>query len=316
MVHVLVVGPPRSGTTWIGQTLGRATGARYVHEPDGDHEVYALKVKRGAPRHLELTLDEPAAGYESLWDGAFAGGLHGRGPRARAVEWLFDSTPLPDRTEARRGGRVRPRLRLALALARPLEADASARHVVAKSVHACLAAGWIAARFDPRVVVVGRNPLNVLASWDELGQGVDRVEYAQLGDVARRRWGIELPGPDAPRIARQAAFFGVLQGALGEAADRHPEWVRVLHDDLLVDPPDRFRALCAEVGLEYSDASAEYLAQSNRPGEGYVTRRVTGALARRWRERLSAVQVADALDALRAFPPHLGLLASVGEDVP
>src|SRR5690349_10189911 len=32
MTRVLVVGPPRSGTTWIGQVLGRSVATRYVHE--------------------------------------------------------------------------------------------------------------------------------------------------------------------------------------------------------------------------------------------------------------------------------------------
>ena len=33
-VRVLVAGLPRSGTTWVGEVLGRTAGARYLHEPD------------------------------------------------------------------------------------------------------------------------------------------------------------------------------------------------------------------------------------------------------------------------------------------
>ena len=32
--RVLVAGLPRSGTTWVGEVLGRTAGARYLHEPD------------------------------------------------------------------------------------------------------------------------------------------------------------------------------------------------------------------------------------------------------------------------------------------
>src|SRR5207247_758089 len=42
-------------------------------------------------------------------------------------------------------------------------------HVVVKSVHAPLALEWVAARFEPAVVVVLRHPLNVIASLLELG---------------------------------------------------------------------------------------------------------------------------------------------------
>src|SRR5438309_11762976 len=34
--RVLIVGAPRSGTTWVGHALERAPGVIYVHEPDND----------------------------------------------------------------------------------------------------------------------------------------------------------------------------------------------------------------------------------------------------------------------------------------
>lgn len=313
VTRVFVVGPPRSGTTWIAQTLGRAEDASYVHEPDGDHQVYALKVKRGGPRHVEIIGDDAPPGYDALWAAAFAGGRHDRSLRGRLAERLFDGTTRQARTAARTGRATSLRVRLAVALARPSVAETTPQAVVVKSVQSCLAVEWIAARFEPAVVVVERNPLNVLASWDELGHGVDADEYRHLGDVARARWGIDLPGPDAPRIARQAAFFGVLRGALSETAARHPTWTRVCHDELLSDSEEKMRRLCEEVGLEFSEASAAYLRASDQPGKGFATRRVTSELADRWRNSLSPEQVGDALDTLRRFPPALGLLDAVGE---
>ena len=32
--RVLIAGLPRSGTTWVGEVLGRTAGAHYLHEPD------------------------------------------------------------------------------------------------------------------------------------------------------------------------------------------------------------------------------------------------------------------------------------------
>jgi hypothetical protein len=316
MTKVLIAGTPRSGTTWVGQTLGRAEGARYVHEPDGDYEPYALKVKRGRPRHLELAPDEDDAPLEKLWRGAFAGGVPGRTLRARLASRLFDSTPRATRLEARRSGKLPPKLAIASALTPPLGADETARHVVAKTVHSSLCVEWIAKRFDPVVIVVDRHPLNALASWHELNQGVDAVEYAQLRDVARWRWSVALPREDAPRIARQAAFLGTLRGALNESLQRHPEWISVRHDDLLADPNERLSKLCAQAGLTFSDASRAYLVEANQPGEGYATKRVASELAHRWRSSLNEEQVDLALSTLRAFPPHLRLLDAVDESAP
>ena len=43
VAQVLIVGVARSGTTWVGQTLGRTQGVHYVHEPDGDHDAFAFR---------------------------------------------------------------------------------------------------------------------------------------------------------------------------------------------------------------------------------------------------------------------------------
>src|SRR4051812_45267386 len=121
MARILVIGPPRCGTTWIGQTLGRANGARYVHEPDGFHEPFALKATIGHPAYIELAADQPADTYETLWRAAFGGGRRGTTLRDRAAKRLFDESARNERSAARRRERTSVRLRAALALARPLQ---------------------------------------------------------------------------------------------------------------------------------------------------------------------------------------------------
>ncbi|HEX5613928.1 MAG TPA: sulfotransferase [Acidimicrobiia bacterium] len=305
MTRVLVVGPPRSGTTWIAQALGRCTDTRYVHEPDGTSEVFALRAKRGRPVHLALDPHDVARDYERLWAGAFAGGHRSRSARARLTKRLFDQASLRDRTTARTGERVTPALRLAVALAQPLGA-APSQHVVVKSVHACLAAEWIATRFAPRVVVVERHGLNVLASWKQLGHGARPDSLAHLAEFAARAWGIALPVDDVPRMAQRAMSYAVLTGALHDARTRHPDWLAVRHEELLSDPLTGLGALAATLGLEFSTAAAAYVEASNQPGERYVTRRVTSELVDKWQRTLTDDEVRDAIGALGAFPPGLG----------
>ena len=216
------------------------------------------------------------------------------------------ASTLPERARARRGEHTSARLRAALALAQPLRPRPEGCNVVVKSVQACLAMEWIARRFDPTVIAVERNPLNILASWDELRHGVDPFEYAALREVASRRWGIALPEVDAPQVARQAAFLGVLRGSLAEAATRAGSWIRVCHEELLDAPAERLADLCSRAGLTFSDESAAYVRDSNRRGEGYSTKRVAKDLPRKWRQ-LTDDQISIALDTLRRFPPHLGL---------
>lgn len=306
MTRVLVVGPPRSGTTWIGQVLGRSVATRYVHEPDGGYEPFALRAKRGLSMHTALAPGDRAEAYEQLFAGAFAGGRRSTSITGRIARRGFDAASQRDRTAARLRDKPSPQLRLALACARPLGAD-PAPNVVVKSVHSCCAVEWIANRFAPTVVVVERHPLNVLASWKEYGFGASADIASELADYAKRTWDLDLSASRAPRFAKQVMSLGVLLGALAEAKARHPEWLRAVHEELVADPEQRFRALAAAAGLEFSDDAADYLAESNQQGEGYATRRNRAELREKWRRVLTDDDVQIATEVFARFPDRFGL---------
>jgi hypothetical protein len=307
MSRVLVVGTPRSGTTWIGQALGRSRGTVYVHEPDGPNDAFALRSKHGHGLQNELAPGVAAPDYERLWRGAFAGGEIDRSPRGRAAKFLVDSTDIATRMAAFRGEKTGLRTRAAIALAVPLR-PRSSEHVVVKSVHACLAVEWVATQFNPRVVVVRRSPLNVLASWKTLGHGGDPKLVAQLADVAWRRWKLRVPADGADIVVRRAIVLGVLTGALADASARNPEWTVVRHDDISAEPIDRLSVLAHTVGLEFSDGAESYVRQSNQPGTGYATKRVAGTATDKWRTVLSESEADASITTLALFPDELRLL--------
>jgi hypothetical protein len=71
--RILVIGPPRSGTTWVEQVLGRATSARVVHEPDNETcNPFALRAKTPLGRFPVLAPGDIAPpAYVDLWGRAF-----------------------------------------------------------------------------------------------------------------------------------------------------------------------------------------------------------------------------------------------------
>jgi hypothetical protein len=299
---LLIVGVPRSGTTWTGRVLGRTGGARYVNEPDGFRDPYAFRVMLARGENPILQAGDEAPDYERLWRGAFAGGALARSPADRLARRLYDRTPLDARREARATGRVPARLRLSAALARPRVGGADGGRVVVKSVQSLLALEWIAARFSPRVLVVERNPLNVLASWSELGYVRNRRERDALAAYAQRRWGSAPPPASAPHLAHQAFVFGVLAATLHEVCARHPEWTVACHEELCTEPVARFRALAARCGLDWSGEAEAFLAESDREGTPYRTLRRTAEQPDRWRDRLDAGEVATIRETLARVP--------------
>jgi hypothetical protein len=305
MTRLLVLGVNRSGTSWVGSTLGATAGAVYVPEPDGDHDAFAYRVRRDQRSRPEPEQGAEGPAVERLWHGAFAGGRPSRDPRARLARWLYARTTVPQRWEAWLGGPETVTLRAVRRLARPRVAEPAARHVVVKSVRAELVAGWIVDRFRPRVLVVERDPRNVLASWHELGFVRDPREAEPLARLARQRWGVEPPDLHGSLLTRQAFTYGVRAGVLRDALNSHPRWRVVRHEDLCADPVPRFAALAAELGLEWDAAAERRVRAADRPGDGYVTHRVSAEQPDRWRTRLDAGQVEEIHAVLDRLPHDL-----------
>jgi hypothetical protein len=141
--------------------------------------------------------------------------------------------------------------------------------VVVKSVFACLSAPWIDAAFQPRVVVVRRNPLNVVASWLSLGWGVNpgyTIESRLLEHVIEPLGLPDRPGTTAGAIAWWVAVrYAALEHARAEAGSR---WLLIDHDDACIDTNARFRELVEAGGWNWDSPVRTFLAESNTPGQG------------------------------------------------
>jgi hypothetical protein len=304
-MYFLIAGVPRSGTTWVGQALSRTEGSVYVHEPDGDHDPFAFRVRRrlGVAPAVEVT--DVDVDYHRLFAGAFAGGRYAGTVRDKVARRIYGGVPIEDRWRAWLGGSVSPTLRLVSALAVPRVAEPGDHNVIVKSVRSELAMDWLVDEFQPRVLLVERNPLNVLASWIELEYVRDPREAAAVGVHAQARWDIEPPAASEPRLVHQAFEYGVLACALRDAAARHDDWTIVSHEQLCTDPVAEFRALAESLGLRWNDAATAFLTESDQQGSGYQTNRRATEQPDRWRERLDDDQVSIIRATLEQFPEGL-----------
>jgi hypothetical protein len=92
---------------------------------------------------------------------------------------------------------------------------------------------------------------------------------------------------------------------LESAAQRHPDWLIVSHEDLCADPPGGFKSLCAALGLPWTEEAAAFLAASDRPGKGLETRRVAAEQPTNWSRHLTPTQVEEVAGVLSLFPDRL-----------
>ena len=148
---ILVLSLPRSGSSWVGETLGRASDALYLREPvtQSDASFYS--------KGTVFALDTPDVemAYRRLADKAFIGW----------PEFEYNI--------------VRFREQWAVHWRRP-------RRTVIKEVNP-LACDWYLRRYEPRVVFLVRHPAAVALSFQRLGWlGTEPDDWAKNGEFQGR----------------------------------------------------------------------------------------------------------------------------------
>ena len=304
---VLVAGAPRTGTTWIASVLAQAGDVAWINEPDNEWpNSYALKAKLPVGRFPALVPEERAPRpYEVLWERALTG--HRESARRQQVAWKLDrgERTMQELWRAmcdHASPRVTPRLRVLAWTAAAPSTRVPGRIVMVKTVHAPLALEWIAARFRPRVVVVLRHPLNVLASWVELGWGGSALDTnPRILERFGRRWTLPELAPDASPLQRIAWEVGLFTSALHGGAGEHPDWLPASHESLCQDTEAGFHDLFARLGWPWPSRASAYVEETNRPGTGFTTFRVAAEQPESWRRRLSPEQIGEAWSVLCRF---------------
>jgi hypothetical protein len=307
---VLIAGLPRSGTTWAANALARTEGATLVHEPDNDRiHVAAMAAKARLGRYPVLGPGDDAEPYRRLFEAAFGVGEPGRFDERRR-RWAASLVEGVDVTDIDRVmGESPPRRwpwRLAAAryLGRPPEVVSSAGPRIVKSVHGALSLGWVVDVVRPSdTVVLLRHPANVIGSWRDMGWKLDRFWWHRAEVWERFGPPDANPGPGRPEtyVDKAAWQFALLANALVSAASSRSLPI-VDHEDLLADPAGNLAGLAERLGLRWTAAAQDWVAASDRPGEGYELNRRISDLRGRWQTRLAPDDLAVVADVIERFP--------------
>jgi hypothetical protein len=308
-VKVLVAGAARCGSTWAANVLGHATDTRLVYEPDGHNsDVLGAVAATRLGEYPVIGEGESSYWYRLIWDLAFAGG------------WPWDKVESA-RAAGRRLVHIPPVMRdyLVAGLAEGTRTvRRRPRNVIVKTVNSLFSLDWIADRYQPTVVILRRNPLNIVSSWLVLGMWTDHA----IGNnpIVRERYltqlGLQSPNGTSSPVKIVAWNVGLLTRALKDAAERHPSWIVASHDELCLDPVQNFRALTAQIGLQWSTSMEHYLLESEDPQftvhhgtvnvhPNAVTATTTESRraqqATQFTRRLTPEQTAEALAVLESF---------------
>ena len=294
--RVLVVGLPRSGTTWFARALASSPGARYVHEPDNiESGPYAQVGMRGLWHDPSLAPGEHVPAYERMWDVAFRGGWPSGALAQQAMR-----AALSRRVPAWGRAAVQHGLTAAAQLT-----PAARGPVIVKSDYCYFAMEWLAARYQPRIAIVWRNPANMLPGYLQRGWTEDELRTrpplpTRFGDTAV--W----PPPAEFGIENTLWSICARMTVLLETASKHPEWHVYRHEEISAAPREGFRGVFGDLGLAWAPSVEAFLERSNTPGEGWDVKRVAEQESTVWKRRLDPAQVRLTIDVMRRFAEVAG----------
>jgi LPS sulfotransferase NodH len=292
---ILVLGAPRSGTTWLAKILDSHPGVVYRHEPDkalppapdvSESGMVALVRAWAASRRASVVTKRPF--FAKAWQPWWARGL-----RTGLVLWRrFRMGSLPDL------------------------ATGAAERVVLKSIALSPQAGVLARALpDSRVAFILRHPCGQVASvmrgnrmqrFDLQTSGTDMPfdEAAAVGHAAAH--GVDEGAFQAlPDAAKYAWSWRAFNEAAYDALASLPNVQIVLYEGLCAQPAVVVRRIFDFVGLEWSAQVEDFLARSTshdgRAGY-YAVYRNAVAAAEAWRQTMDAGDIAAVRSVVAESP--------------
>ncbi len=308
---ILVLGVPRSGSTWLAESLSFADRVRYVHEPDNEGlSLAGYAAKAGLHRYPWFASGEQHAPYQRLFVLALQGRL--LASRGRTNEFLMrlygQTTARVVEQLALNLGRHRPGASAQLpALWRGTRPSALPGRPLVKSVHAALALPWLMEQVQPvqpfAPVVVVRHPASVVSSYLKLNMPdadrfLDRVPALREGPL--KPYVEALDALDEP-LARMGAQVGIFYHLLDASTRAHQVDVH-RHETLCEDPVERLHGLYQRLELPWSPAVQQAIEAHNTAGSGFATRRVAADQINVWKKRLKPDQIEAIAQGYRILP--------------
>ena len=270
---VFLLGHDRSGTTWLGRTLGLAPDSIYLHEPVNSH---ASGLGNWDCYNLYLPASCRNAECERIFDQA----VQGVGVR--------------NLSHAEIGRR--------------LFGDPA---VVIKETGGMMNGEWFARRYKARIAILFRHPVPLILSnirmaahnagnWLGKLRGQETLMREHCADLDLDR----ILGADPDLFTRFAAVYCIRYRVVLHQLARNPGWLRLEYADFCKNPVDRFRELFHGLDLMFTPGIEESIREScsTDGSEAFFgTKRVSRVMAESWRTKVDRSDAAKVRRVLEAF---------------
>lgn len=279
--HILVTGPHRSGTTWLGKTLSKSDRVELVYEPfnpDFDRYNFTYRFENWfqyvpgstTQKEIETYFDKylPASGIEYAKKVSRESGYSAKTPLIFLKNLLLSSK--------------RPRFLL-------------------KDPIALLSAGWLYERYSVSVICTTRNPLAFVGSLKKQGWDFDFNNILNQKELVNDLLSdYREPMQQALRksdfIERASLLWNVLNTMIIYYRSKYPEWFFTTHEEAATNPVDTFQRMFAYVNLPFTQEVETYI-ENATSGDGNsdasshrFTPRDAKSTIMEWRELLTEAE--------------------------
>jgi len=317
---ILVCGVPRSGTTWIANVLSNSPKAYYLHEPDNEQDnILAYIFKKGMHRYPYLNVNDHAASYYKLWKIAFEGRII-----FKTINKILKTSLIPynNRIYVYKDPKkintcLTNKENIILSFLRRYQnyfikystkkIRPSPQTLVIKSVHCVLSLPWIEKNFAPdTVIIVFKNPFNIITNYlkIKLGDAIrnifnqNRLVKDYFKFLTSSHFDIIKHGTLIQKMAMQIGGFYYF---LEKEILKHPNWVKVLHEDLCSDPINEFHKLFNKLNLEWGKNVENFIRKHDKKGTGFSINRKSSEEIDKWKRTLSEEQIKEIIDCIKIF---------------
>ncbi|MCP5103325.1 MAG: sulfotransferase [bacterium] len=242
---ILITGAHRSGTTWVGQMIGKSHQVCYIFEPF--NKEFGPGICRTAfHTWYPYVTSENADQYHHCL--------------SRVLHFKFHFW------KELRAIRTKAQVRLlGENLTRFNTARRKKQRALFKDPIAFFSAPWLAQTFDFQVIVLIRHPAAFAASLKRLNWQFPFNDFLKqpllmAGPLQPFQAEIEAAARRQPDIIHQAALlWKLIYSQVPQYRQKHPDWIFIKHEDISADPSEKFRFLYERLDLEFTPAVENHI---------------------------------------------------------
>jgi hypothetical protein len=305
---VLIVGIPRSGTTWQFNTLCQAPDVVPVFEPDNEAlNPFAIYYKHGQHRFPSVPSILDNKRQEQFWSIVFQGGWnYNLFYRMIKAVYLRDFRRIEKEIESTSGQIIQSNdliefiddLRLVKSVPGPwllkktdrlLRQSTHGKRVIVKSVHCARQLAWINQIFEPVIVIILRRLPNLIASYFRL-----KLNDSVRGIEASSHYASEVYQlfQKTTSIEEQLLHKMIIQAceltrSLIDFKEMVPQARLIQHEEACLDPEAHFKDLYQQLSFQWSQDVAQQIVLANKPGSGFTPMRNAAEEQNRFSDVLS-----------------------------